>query len=358
MAPVNAPLASTWRFCCPVRRRELSTDRAGRLLGGLSRDNLVGMDEHPATPRASRIDPRRTVLYAIARRQHLLITRRDALDSGFRRDEIDGFLRTGRWQLVIVGVYAPAAVTVDPLLRLRALQLRHDDVVASHETAAALWGLLGHTLQRHLRCVRPRDSRLRIADATVRWRRDVIPVDVVDGVRVTTLARTLADLREVHGPARLRSVYAEACRTSDVTPDDIRAELCDGARHVRTAHAVLDGVHVEVRSKSRAEAEFQALLVDVVGATPPVRNAQVRLSNGQIIEFDLLWPVERLAVEFDGAPFHGLDLDRISDAERDDWAAVDGYEVSRWGNEALRRPDLLIADVRRRLAARAPAPST
>src|ERR1700755_1103764 len=77
------------------------------------------------------------------RRQHGLITRADALAAGLSHRQIRYRVAAGLWLPVSPGIYRHPAHPVTPAQRLLAAVLAAGPTaVASHQSAAYLWGLL------------------------------------------------------------------------------------------------------------------------------------------------------------------------------------------------------------------------
>src|SRR5262245_1913370 len=96
----------------------------------------------PSGPGGALVEPLDAAAARIARRQHALITRSQALDAGFSPMAIQRRRRSGRWVDMGPGVYLinGAAVTWETKVMAACLATGG---AASHRTAAALKGLRG-----------------------------------------------------------------------------------------------------------------------------------------------------------------------------------------------------------------------
>lgn len=102
--------------------------------------------------------------------------------------------------------------------------------------------------------------------------------------------------------------------------------------------------------RSRLERDGAAAL-DAGGVSPRLVNLVVRDQRGRIREVDVLFPVERLVVEWDGLRFHDSEAERRRDRAGDRRLVVAGYRVLRFGwREVRRRPGAVAAEVRAALS--------
>ncbi|WP_158657508.1 endonuclease domain-containing protein [Blastococcus saxobsidens] len=68
---------------------------------------------------------------------------------------------------------------------------------------------------------------------------------------------------------------------------------------------------------------------------PPVRQHQLLLGDGRRVHLDAAWPAARVAVELDGAAFHGSRKQRERDLRRDTALAALGWVVLRFSYARL-----------------------
>jgi very-short-patch-repair endonuclease len=172
---------------------------------------------------------------------------------------------------------------------------------------------------------------------------DARDVTTVDGIPVTTVARTLVDLPGVvpreHVAKALRE--AEHLRVADLV------EIEDALRRTRTrrgrGHATLRAVLVEHRrlgtqlTRSVLEDRFLALL-DAHGLPRPRTNAHVGDD-----EVDALWPDRRLAVELDGWDRHKDRQAFQRDREKGNALLLAGYRLLRFTHDDVARRSAEIA---------------
>jgi hypothetical protein len=216
----------------------------------------------------------------------------------------------------------------------------------SHRSAAALWGLIpsldhwpdvtvaGRARARPRITVHRTGVLKRVDEATV------------DGIPVTSVARTLLDLAAV-APYRLDRALeqAERLKLFDLRAlNDVlrRSRGRRGAGRLRQALALYEPMPF---TRSELEQRFVAL-VRRAGVLAPAMNAFVA---GQ--EVDALWEAERLVVELDGYEFHRTRAAFERDRHRDTDLRLAGYDVIRltW-RQVVSQRHAVAALLRRRLA--------
>jgi hypothetical protein len=167
----------------------------------------------------------------------------------------------------------------------------------------------------------------------------------IDGIPVTSLARTLLDLGAVVPAADLLKAIdrAERMRIFDLSAG---LEVLDRARGRKGARALRRALAAYEPSmqKSRLERRFKRLLESAPDIAQPRFNALV---DGETAthEVDAFWPEHRLAVQVDGFDFHRTRRDREQDADSDADLELAGHRVMRFtwddvtthGERTLRR---------------------
>jgi hypothetical protein len=169
---------------------------------------------------------------ALANRQHGLITTRQLERIGFTRQSIARRVAVGRLHPVHRGVYAVGHTALSVKAhRLAAVLALGDLALASHVTAGAIWDVRRTTTTtQHV--TTPGDGRsrpgIRVHSAAIH------PDDraVVDGIPVTSLARTLVDLGDVVLPVQVRNAFVRAEQLRLIDMRAIDAALArTGPRH-------------------------------------------------------------------------------------------------------------------------------
>lgn len=296
--------------------------------------------------------PRRErTLAELAARQHGVVARHQLLTLGFSRRAIDHRLDRGRLHPVHRGVYAVGHPRLTRRARWMAAVLAcGSGAVLSHRAAAALHGIRSsgrlEVTVRRSRSPSPAITihRNRLADDE--W-------DLVDGIPVSALSRTLLDLaavcprREVERAAR----EAERLRLTDaVSLADLLSR--HGARRgARTIRALVQDAQL-LATPTRSELEALFLQVAREAKLPlPRTNA---LIEGR--ECDAVWETQRLIVELDSRTHHATASAFEADRARDRQMTSRGWRTVRltWRQLTRERP-AVVEDLRRLLATDHPA---
>lgn len=282
---------------------------------------------------------------------------RQLLEDGYAPDELrrlerDGQLvhvRRGAWALRDLS--APQGTTAEAqhrlLLHAVAAQVQ-PGAVLSHASAALLHGLpvWPATLERvHLTRSRSHGAKRR---ADVELHAASLPpahVAVVDGLAVTTLARTVADLGRTL-PFHQAVAAGDRAAAQDLDfghLDDVLESMRQwpGVRGARRVADFLDG-----RAGSVGESVSRVRLGEV-GLPAPVLQHEVRGADGTLIgRVDFAWPDRRTIGEFDGRVKYGALLrpgqrpEDVVYAEklREDALRDAGWQVVRWTWADLAHP--------------------
>lgn len=263
------------------------------------------------------------VIAELAAAQHGRVARRQLLALGLGRRAIQHRVARGRLIPVAHGVYAVGhRLESRPARWMTAVLAAGPGALLSHRAAAAAYGLKG---AGRLEVTVP--SRRRVAGVLVH----VAPVaederGVVDGVPLTSVARTLLDLAAVLPFDQLRRAVNEAeyRRLTSRTGLPVLME-----RHPRRPGAVALRAILADRSlgadvdEHELEAGFRSFL------------AERRLPRPQWHQplsayvVDCLWPKARLVVELDGRGAHAMPSRFDADRERDLDLRVAGWTVVR-----------------------------
>lgn len=150
----------------------------------------------------------------LAERQQGLVTSRQLTAVGVGRRTIDRWVASGRLRRVHRGVYS---VGPQPLTQrgrwLAGVLAKGPGAALSHQSAAALWGLVGD--RREVDVTAPAGNQGKARHPGIRLHRAKLRRDewmIRGGIPVTTVARTLFDLAETGEPHRLKSAWDEADR--------------------------------------------------------------------------------------------------------------------------------------------------
>jgi very-short-patch-repair endonuclease len=153
-------------------------------------------------------------------------------------------------------------------------------------------------------------------------------VTVVDGLHVTTAARTLVDLaayRDID-TSLLRRMLDECAVRRLCLPDDVAASLERCGTHRRGSVRLRMLVAERVQADSHLEQVWLRRLVRA-GLRPPEVGFQLVI-DGSVLVLDFAWPEHRVAIEVDGwrphATRQAFDHDRLRDlaAVRAGWTVL------------------------------------
>ena len=299
------------------------------------------------TKRPTERDKRRTrgaAIAELAKRQHGLVTLAQLVGLGLDRRAITRLVRDGRLHRVHRGVYAVGHAALSQGGRWHAAALASGEGAAlGRRSAGVKWQISRHHTSL-IEVVVPRQRREQEGIKLLMSRRlDARDVTVLDGIPVTTVARTLVDLADVLTPHQLARVIREAeFRGLFDAADTAAAMVRARGRHrlgvLEQAVAMyLDGAG---GTKSANEDAFVPLALRA-GLGEPRSNARVAG-----IEVDFSWPGRRLVVEIDGGS-HRLSPVKRDDDWRDEWLRGAGYTVLRFTDfEIEHRPEAVVAALR------------
>jgi hypothetical protein len=272
----------------------------------------------------------------LAARQHALITYEQAARLGLTRDRLRHRIDAGLLVRVHEGVYRlVGAPSTGRQALLAACLAVGAPSAGSHRSAASVYGVWSIAAD-HVEITVTRDrapelrgvSVHRIADLSARW------ITVVDGVPMTTPARTLVDLGAVLPLGSVGRALDRAIGRQLVSLDEVRAALDAVARKGRAGagaiRALLDERQAGPRAASVLEARMRAL-ISRHGLPEPVPEFTVLDEHGQFVgRVDFAYPELRYAIEVDGyAPHSSMRAFRHDRARQND--LVDqGWKVHRF----------------------------
>ncbi|MGH7471917.1 MAG: DUF559 domain-containing protein, partial [Longimicrobiales bacterium] len=165
-------------------------------------------------------------------------------------------------------------------------------------------------------------------------------VSCVDGIPVTSPARTLLDVATLLPFHDLEVAYADACARRLVRVREMTAllERARGRAGVAPLRRLVELDQADGLTRSEAE---RKLLTLVRTARLPAPSTNVRVGQSEV---DCLWRSEKVVVEVDGYAFHSGKRAFERDRERDAGLVARGYVVLRitWA-KLSERPASVIA---------------
>ncbi len=266
-----------------------------------------------------------------------------------------GRVHSGRLRRLHRGVYAVGHTRLPPFGRVAAALLAcGSGAAASHLTGAWVRSLrcdgrmlvdvtVGSCTGRRHACVLTHSAgRLRACDLTV-----------VDGLPVTSVARTLLDCAPVLGRRGTEKLVAEAelLRSFDLAAvQDLLNHVPGHAGAATLRAAIGDAGSARGTTASRPEDALLAAF-RAAGLPEPECNAAVRLDDGTYAHPDFLWRRQRLVVEADPRATHDRTASYRSDRRRDRaLKRVADLDTMRFSDDDLSDPAACAAEVAGRLA--------
>ncbi|WP_369130103.1 type IV toxin-antitoxin system AbiEi family antitoxin domain-containing protein [Modestobacter roseus] len=233
----------------------------------------------------------------------------DALAAGVHPKAIGPLLRSGEWRRIRFGVYTTADVWHEHEAMGRAHRLEcaavlrrldRSGAAVSHGSAARLHGLvLPRSPETDVRLTDPEQFRTgrgyRISEAAL----PLGDVVIQDGVSLTTVPRTLADVgREWALPDTVVAVD-DALADGRTTLDELRAAALAQTHWVGCGRAARAFSLARVGAHSPHETLTRLALLDA-GLPEPLLQQAVRVGSRLIAVLDMYWPEHGVFAECDG----------------------------------------------------------
>ena len=281
-----------------------------------------------------------------------VVTRRQVLAAGLTDRQISYRIETGQWSRVTAGGYRAIKMSGRKNL-VRAATTVLPNCVASHFSAGALHAL-GHVDTRTVSVMVHSQTTHVFPGVRVYRVHDLASEHslTVDGIPTTSVARTIVDLAAVVHPRRLRAIVDDAIASQKTTAPSIHDVLRDVARRGKPGGRVLrtelENWIGPARKESVLERAGNRLLTSAgidgweTEHTIPWRRDK---------RFDVAFPKNRVAVEWDSRRWHAQGRAFESDRERDAGALAHGWRVLRFTwTDVHDRPDYVIDTIRDVLA--------
>lgn len=291
-------------------------------------------------------------LAELAARQHGVVSVPQLRALGFGESAIRRAVLAGRLHPLHRGVYAVGHVNLSRRGRCSAAVLAcGPGAVLSHHSAAWLHGLARwEPAPFHATGPVPRGPRPPVRIHRAR-RLEEADRELVEGIPVTSVARTLLDLAATVRFDQLRRLLkrAEELGIFDLRAVDSLLARTRGHHGWGCLRRALALYRPAAPTRSTLEERFLDLCAEA-GLPHPRVNC---VEHGY--ELDMFWPDHRFAVELDVFETHGTRESFESDRERQEDLLLEGITVTRvTGRRLEREPDRVIERVARLLAERAP----
>jgi very-short-patch-repair endonuclease len=264
---------------------------------------------------------------ALAATQHGVVTRTQLAAAGIDGCALDRRVRRGLLRPVHRGVFAVGPTVGRRAREMAAVLACGAGAVAADRTAGALLRLT--PVQRLAEPVSVIVGKRRVGRRPGILARQLVlapgETTTVDGVPVTTPARTLLDLAALLTAEELERALAVAEREKRLTRVELEALITRHPRHrgTRALRSFLDLGHEPAFDRSMAERRMLDL---IQRAQLPRPATNVRIHG---LEVDLWWKPQRLVAEIDGFAFHSARSAFERDRDRDQILAAAGIVVVR-----------------------------
>jgi len=271
--------------------------------------------------------------WALAARQHGIVTRKQLLALGYGRRSIQHRISRGRLFPVGQGIYAVGWPALNHKRTWMAAVLAGGgDAALSHGSAAALWEI-GAEPAGHIDVSVRRRCELRRPGLRIRGRPSMCSADIVvrDDIPVTSPSRTLVDLATELSPVALERAVNDADKRDLIDPETLGEELgrFAGEPGVRALRRLLDKLSFRL-SDSDLEIYFRRI---VVASKLPMPLSKQHVNR---FEVDFYWPKLGLVVETDGLRYHRTPSTQIRDARRDRAHVIAGMTPLRFTHYEVR----------------------
>lgn len=218
----------------------------------------------------------------------------------------------GRWMAAVLACGSNASLSFAKAAALH--EVRQSESTITDVTVPAGRPLPCHEgVRAHRAALEPRD------------------VTVIDGIPVTSLARTFLDLACVVGDEALERAMNQAVilKSFDTRAIEDLLRRSKGRRGVRRLRRVLErgDLSGENVPKSGLEVRYAALCA-AAGLPKPEINRYLLLGD-EYHQVDFLWRKERVVVETDGGPYHQTGWQRARDDHRDRLLTAYGFGHAR-----------------------------
>ena len=285
-------------------------------------------------------------LLTLAVKQGGIVLRSQAMEAGVSTGTIDRRLASGRWTCFAKGAYRllPLESELDVL---RAAVTVLPAAVVSHGSAARLHGLDPANEGRPTVLVHTKTTHS-FPGVTVRRCHDLADshVDVAEGLRVTTTARTIVDLAGVAPVGVVARTLDSALTTGLTTLDQVDAVLHDVARRGKPGVVSIRTLIAERTGQDHSGSVLEARANKMVLDAGLDAKLEYPIPWDRSRRFDVAFPDHRLAVEWDSRSWHTQMGAFESDRQRDRDAVVHGWRVLRFTwSDVNNRPRHVISTI-------------
>ena len=287
--------------------------------------------------------------------RHGVVTLADAVDCGIPPATLQRRVAREEWPALHAGVWALPGAPDSPLrASAAALVASPDHSMLARRSAAWLWGLRDTAPPRTEVLVPHGESRPRRDGIVTLQSRSLRPVDgrIREGLRVTSPARTIADLARVTSSHHLAEIVVRARQRGLVDLPELAAQVAvmrkaPGIPRLRAVVDMLSGERVD----SMLEHDVRVSLANARLPVPAPEPVWIGSGRGSV-QIDIAWPDRKVGIEVDSFAHHSSHEDLARDHRKTNVTAAAGWTLLRVGY--LRRQSdraAFIAEVRAVLTA-------
>lgn len=236
------------------------------------------------------------------------------LELGFSWSDVRTMVEEGVLRRPLRGVYLTADVPDTPASRAAcaALVLPPESIVCD---ASAAWilgidvyeqGVVERGVRLDVVAIDGRDRARR--PELLGGKRTLAPGDIIElnGVRLTSPLRTVCDIACLRGRRRALAALDQFCRSYGLTAEHF-ADIMPRYRGRRGCRQLRElAGYADARSESPAESWTRLAIIDA-GLPVPTPQVEVDLEGWGQVRLDLAYLHLKIAIEYDGAEFHGED---------------------------------------------------
>lgn len=275
----------------------------------------------------------------LASRQHGLISRKQLRMLGFADTRIRSWVDSGRLRSVDLGVFHVNGAPFTWHTRVLAACLASGGV-ASHRTAACLWGFRGFSPGPPEISV-PRNRRYRVSSCRVHHPKDfaLIRPARIEAIPTTDAARTLIDLAGVVPFTTLdRSASQFVNRRLGDWSDLLAAHTLHARRGKAGTVAMRAALDLHFGTIGTTESDLEDRLVELfraAGLPEPALQHEIYDGDVFVMRADVAWPAFKVAAEADSIEHHLNAATFTADRVKRATARRIGWAVQEYTNELM-----------------------
>ena len=271
-----------------------------------------------------------------------MISARQLIEKGCSERTIRRMASEGALQTVLPGVFRSPSWPMGREQLMVAGCLRNSAAALAFTTAGQIHGLR-KMFDDRVHLLVPHGSSPDLPGLVVHRCRKIDPEDIVplgNGMRVTSVARTLFDVGGVIGHRRVVSALENALDRKLVNMDamsEVTLRLFHrrrpGSREIRSALLARS----DWTSALQSDLEVRVLAaIRRAGLPIPVVQYELSFEDGHIVRFDFAWPHIRVALEVDHSFWHVGSEESRKDKQRDRKVATLSWQTLRITEDVVR----------------------